>query len=88
MSMHFFFYRCSFGREPSHPIKAAEGKHKCEKIKNVYMHIRMMMMILLVQSEFVTGIMCYNSFKLQKELTKKKRLRFAALLLLELSITE
>lgn len=32
----------------------------------------MMMMILLVQSEFVTRIMCYNSFKLQKELTKKK----------------
>lgn len=48
----------------------------------------MIMMILLVQSEFVTGIMCYNSFKLQKEFTKKKRLRFAALLLLELSITE
>lgn len=45
------------------------------------------MMILLVQSEFVTGILCYNSFKLQKELTKK-RLRVAALLLLELSITE
>lgn len=40
------------------------------------MHIRMMMMILLVQSEFVTGIMCYNSFNLQKELTKKKMLSF------------
>lgn len=44
-------------------------------------------MILLVQSEFVTGIMCNNSFKLQKDLTKR-RLCFAALLLLELSITE
>lgn len=60
MSMHFFFYRCSFGREPSHLINIARGKNKCQKIKNVYMHIRMMIFI-LVQNEFVTGIMCYNS---------------------------